>query len=51
MVKIRWVGITLIETEIVPVTITPPPPPTHTHTHTHTHTLTLLYYRPLIKYL
>ena len=32
MVKIRWVGITLIETEIVPVTITPPPP-THTHTH------------------
>ena len=45
MVKIRWVGITLIETEIVPVTITPPPPPTHTHT------LTLLHYRPLIKYL
>lgn len=44
MVKIRWVGITLIETEIVPVTITPPPP-------THTHTLTLLHYRPLIKYL
>lgn len=33
MVKIRWVGITLIETEILPVTITPPPP-THTHTHT-----------------
>ena len=46
MVKIRWVGITLIETEIVPVTITPPPP-----THTHTHTLTLLHYRPLTKYL
>lgn len=44
MVKIRWVGITLIETEIVPVTITPPPP-----THTHTHTLTLLHYRPLIN--
>ena len=32
MVKIRWVGITLIETEIVPVTITPPSPYTHTHT-------------------